>query len=523
MKVLISDPVSTTGIDLLKKAGLSVDYLPKWTEDELKLHVSDASGWVVRSGTKVTEGLLNLAENLQIIGRAGVGVDNIDISAATRKGVVVINTPEVNTISAAEHTIGMMLALARNIPQGHAGLINGEWNRHALVGIELKGKTLGIVGIGKIGREVIQRCKSFQMNIIGYDPYCAQDMFKKEEVNLVDLDTLTRESDFISLHLPINDKTRNLFDLRRLKMMKTTAAIINVARGGIVNEIDLVTALNEDIIGSAALDVYSTEPLTSNHPLTKTKHVILTPHLGASTKEAKEGVSIAVCESIRDYLTHKILTGGLNVPISDYGNLTELSPFLDLAEKLGTTHGYFIEGAVSSIKVECAGAISDINSLTLSFLKGFLSERVSERLNFINAEAVAKELDITVEKTESSDCGGYANLIRTTISKGNESTTIHGTVFDANRIAFTHFLGYDLDIEPKGTILFIKNIDVPGVVGKAGTILGDCGVNISAYLLSRKKDGFALGAIRIDNEVSSEAFDTLKELEEVVFLQHIHY
>ena len=523
MKVLISDPISISGIDLLKKAGLSVDYLPELIEDELKNYVSDVSGWIVRSGTKVTEGLLNLAENLQIIGRAGVGVDNIDIPAATRKGVVVINTPEVNTVSAAEHTIGMMLSLARNIPQGHFGLINGEWNRHDLVGVELKGKTIGIVGIGKIGREVIQRCKAFQMNIIGYDPYCTQDMFKNNEVNLVDLDTLTRESDFISLHLPINDKTRNLFDLRRLKMMKTTAAIINVARGGIVNELDLVNALNKDIIGGAALDVYSTEPLISNHPLTKTKHVVLTPHLGASTKEAKEGVSIAVCESIRDFLIHKILAGGYNIPISDYGNFTELSPFLDLAEKLGTTHGYFIEGAVSSIKVECAGAISNISSLTSSFLKGFLSERVSERLNFINAEVVAKELDITVEKTESSDCGGYANLIRTTVSNGNESITIHGTVFDSNRIAFTHFLGYDLDIEPKGTILFIKNKDIPGVVGKVGTILGECGVNISAYLLSRKKDGFALGAIRIDNEVPSEVFDTLKELEEVVFLQHIHY
>ena len=523
MKVLISDPISTSGIDLLKKAGLSVDYLPEWTEDELKTHVSDASGWVIRSGTKVTEGLMDLANSLQIIGRAGVGVDNIDIPSATRRGVIVINTPEVNTISAAEHTIGMMLALARNIPQGHSGLINGEWNRHALVGVELRGKSLGIVGIGKIGREVIKRCKSFQMNIFGYDPYCNQDMFKKDEVKLVDLDTLTRDSDFISLHLPINDKTRNLFDLSRLKMMKTTAVIINVARGGIVNEIDLVTALNEDIIGGAALDVYSIEPLESNHPLTNTKHVILTPHLGASTKEAKEGVSIAVCESVRDYLTHKILTGGLNVPISDYGNLTELSPFLDLAEKLGTTHGYFIEGAVTSIKVECAGAINDINSLTLSFLKGFLMERISERLNFINAEAIAKELGITVEKTKSSDCGGYANLIRTTVSKGNETTSIHGTVFDANRLAFTHFLGYDLDIEPRGTILFIKNKDVPGVIGKVGTILGECGVNISVYLLSRKKDGFALGAIRIDNEVSNKAIDALKELEEVIFLQHIHY
>jgi len=519
-KILISDPISDSGLDILNTSDFHVDYLPEWTMDQLKSHVSDANGWIVRSGTKVTDELLNQAQKLQIIGRAGVGVDNIDIKTATRLGIVVVNTPAVNTISAAEHTIGMMLAAARKIPQGHSGLKNGEWNRHTLVGVELRGKTLGIVGIGKIGREVMHRCRSFQMNVIGYDPFFSLD---DDEITMVDLNTLTRESDFITLHLPINDDTRNLFDYSRMNKMKSTAILINVARGGIINEIDLVKILNENKIAGAALDVFSEEPLNPNHELIQTNRVILTPHLGASTLEAKEGVSIAICETIRDFLHHDKLTGALNIPISNFGKLSQLTPYLDLAEKLGKTHGHFFDGVVSSIKVECAGSIEDTNPITLSFLKGFLSNRVSERLNFINAETVATELGITVEKSMSTDSGGYSNLIRTTVKKGNVSTVIHGTVFEDNRQTFVHFLGYDLDIEPRGTILFLKNNDVPGVVGKVGTILGKNEINIGVYLLSRKKDGVSLSAIRVDHEITSDTFDELKELEEVVFLNQIRY
>jgi len=523
MKVLVSDPISELGLDVLKKANLTVDYLPEWTLEELKMHVADASAWIVRSGTKITKEHLDTAESLQIIGRAGVGVDNIDVPAATRKGIVVVNTPEVNTISAAEHTVGMMLAFSRNIPQGHSSVKAGEWNRHALVGIELKGKTLGIVGFGKIGREVHHRCKAFQMKILGYDPFLTQDMINPDEVTLVDLDTLTRKSDFITLHLPINKETLNLFDLNRLKMMKSTAVIINVARGGIINEEELALALNEQIIAGAALDVFSVEPLKHEHPLVKAKNIILTPHLGASTHEAKEGVSIAVCESVRNYLDNGKLSSALNFPISNFENLNNISPYLELSEKLGMTQGYFSDGAVSAIKIECAGSIKDTHPLTLSFLKGFLSRRVSERLNLINAETIANDMGITIEKGESSDTGGYTNLIRTTVVMKDSSSSIHGTVFDSNRVSFVRFMGYDLDIEPRGTILFIKNKDVPGVVGKVGMLLGESRVNIGIYLLSRKEDGFAMSAIRVDNEISEETFDTLKELEEIVFLQQIQY
>jgi D-3-phosphoglycerate dehydrogenase len=519
-KILISDPISDSGLDILKTSNFQVDYLPEWTLDKLKSHVSDANGWIVRSGTKITDELLNQAHKLQIIGRAGVGVDNINIKTATRLGIVVVNTPAVNTISAAEHTIGMMLAAARKIPQGHSGLKNGEWNRHSLVGVELSGKTLGIIGIGKIGREVMHRCRSFQMKVIGYDPFFSLD---DDEITMVDLNTLIRESDFITLHLPINDDTRNLFNYSRMAKMKSTAILINVARGGIINENDLVKVLNENKIAGAALDVFSEEPLNPNHELIQTNRVILTPHLGASTREAKEGVSIAICETIKDFINHNKLTGALNIPISNFSKLSQLTPYLDLAEKLGKTHGQFFDGIVSSIKVECAGTIEDTHPITLSFLKGFLSNRVSERLNFINAESVATELGITVEKSESTDSGGYSNLIRTTVKKGNVSTVIHGTVFEDNRLTFVHFLGYDLDIEPRGTILFLKNIDVPGVVGKVGTILGKNEINIGVYLLSRKKDGVAICAIRVDHKITGDTFDELKELEEVVFLKQIRY
>ena len=523
LRVLISDPVTQSGINLLKDAGLSVDYVPKWKNKDLIPFISNAHGWIVRSGTQITENFLKISDKLQIIGRAGVGIDNINLSLATRKGIVVVNTPDVNTISAAEHTVGLILSSARNITLGHMGIKSGCWDRHKLVGVELKGKTLGIVGLGKIGREVMLRCKAFQMNIIGYDPFLDQDMFSTDDIKLVDLDTLTRKSDFITLHLPINEKTKNLYNIERLKMMKPSAHIINVARGGIVNENDLSIALNKSIISGAAIDVFTSEPLDPKHKFTKTKNILLTPHLGASTVEAKEGVSVSICETIRDFLINNKLPAAINIPLSNFENLSIISPFLKLAEKLGKTQAYFTEGVVNSICVECAGNIDDPNPITLSFLKGFLEDRVSERLNFINAEAVATELGITIIKTKSSDTGGYSNILRTSVNSSSGGNEINGTVFDSQKLAFVHFMGYELDIEPRGNILFIKNKDVPGVVGKVGTLLGKGKVNIGLYLLSRKKDGFALGAIRIDSEIPPKIFKSLNDLEEVIFLQQIQY
>ena len=302
VKVLITDPLSDAGISVLKDAGISIVYNTDAKKKELLDIVPEVDGWIIRSGSLIDKDLINAATKLQVIGRAGVGVDNIDIPIATEKGIIVMNTPDVNTVSAAEHTIGIMLSLARNISIGSQRLNAGNWDRNNLIGTELRNKTIGIVGLGKIGREVMNRCLSFGMQVIGFDPYIKDNLFSPDDVTLTDLDTLTKESDFITLHVPKLDSTNNLFDLKRLKMMKSTAMIINVARGGIINEEDLSIAVKERIISGAAIDVFVDEPIDTNHPFINIDNILMTPHLGASTKEAKEGVSVTICELVRDYL-----------------------------------------------------------------------------------------------------------------------------------------------------------------------------------------------------------------------------
>ena len=523
MKILVSDPITESGMSVLNEAKFEVVNLPKGTPEEKADACKDVHGWIIRSGTKITENMIASAENLQAIGRAGVGVDNIDIPAATRRGIVVMNTPDVNTISAAEHTVAMMLTLSRNISVGDRGMKSGEWNRHALVGTELRNKTLGIVGMGKIGREVMSRCRSFGMKILGYDPYLNQDMFNPEEVNIVDLDTLTTQSNFITVHVPLTDGTRDLFDYDRLSSMKKTARIINVARGGIINETDLAKALTEGKIGGAAIDVFTTEPIETSNPLVKAPNIVLTPHLGASTQEAKEGVSMAVCEQVRDYLIHEKLNNALNMPISDLTKLKEIQINLDLAETMGKLQGQLNPRAIKKVHVECAGTMDEAKPAALAFLKGLLNDRIPDRVNYINAETLAIELGIGIEHSYTSDCGSYTNLIRTQVTGETDCTEIHGSVFEGNQIRLVNILGYEFDVTPYGTMLFARNKDVPGVIGKVGTMLGKANVNIGAYLLSREmNDGEAFAVIRVDNPVAEDILNDLQDLPEIISVQQLH-
>ena len=327
MKILVSDSITENGLSVLKDANLDVLYLPNASIEEKSDAAKEIYGWIIRSGTTITEKMIEDSSNLQVIGRAGVGVDNIDIQTATRHGIVVMNTPDINTISAAEHTLAMMLTLSRNIAIGDSEVKQGEWNRNELIGSELSNKILGIVGMGKIGREVMTRCRSFGMRILGYDPFMNQDMFNPEEVRIVELEELIINSDIISVHVPLTDSTRDLFDYDRLSNMKSTARIINVARGGIINETDLAKALNDGLIAGAAVDVFTSEPLDKLNPLVNAPNIVLTPHLGASTKEAKEGVSLAICEQVRDYLIHGKLNNAINMPIADIAKLKEIEIF----------------------------------------------------------------------------------------------------------------------------------------------------------------------------------------------------
>lgn len=523
MKILVSDPITKSGLAVLTDANFDVVQLPNGSPEEKAEACKDVHGWIIRSGTKVSKYMIEGADNLQVIGRAGVGVDNIDIPIATRHGVVVMNTPDVNTISAAEHTVAIMLTLSRNIAVGDSGMKHGAWNRHVLVGSELRNKTLGIVGMGKIGREVMTRCRSFGMNILGYDPYMSQDMFNPEEVKSVDLDELTVNSDYITVHVPLTDSTRNLFDYERLSAMKSSARIVNVARGGIINEADLAQALTDGKIAGAAIDVFTSEPVDESNPLVNAPNIVLTPHLGASTQEAKERVSIAVCEQVRDYLIHEKLNNALNMPISDMVKLKEIQVNLDLAEIMGNLQGQLNPGVIKRVQVECSGTIDEAKLAALAFIKGLLKNRVPDRVNYINAESLVVELGINIEHSYTNDSGSYTNLIRTRVKGESKPTRIAGSVFEGGRIRLVNILGYEMDVTPYGTMLFTKNKDVPGVIGQVGTMLGEANINIGGYLLSRNmNDGEAFAVVRVDNPVTDSVLSQLRILPEIISVQQLH-
>ena len=522
IQILVTDLLSDAGISVLKDANLEVVYNTDANKNELLKIVSEVDGWIIRSSTDIDEDLIKAAVKLQVIGRAGVGVDNIDIPAATQKGIIVMNTPDVNTVSAAEHTIGIMLSLARNISIGNQRLIAGKWDRNNLVGTELRKKTLGIVGLGKIGKEVMARSLSFGMRVIGYDPYIPDNVFSKGDVELTDLDTLTKESDFITVHVPKLDSTNNLFDLERIKMMKSSAMIINVARGGIINEEDLAVAVKEGIIAGAAIDVFVQEPIEKDHPFIHIDNILMTPHLGASTKAAKEGVSVTICELVRDYLINNKLSSALNIPISDMNILKQIQPHLLLAERMGVIQGQLAQGAIEKVKVYVQGPFEDFKPFMLAFIKGLLNDRIPDRVNFINAEFLAKERGIIIEYGANNEEGSYTNLISSKVIYDNKEIILDGSVFDGNQLRLVNILGYEMDIDPVGNLLFVKNEDVPGVIGKVGTLLGENKINIGAYILSNATEmDEAFAVIRLDSQVPFSVIKLLIEIPEILSVQRI--
>ena len=522
MKVLITDSISDTGLSILQDSGFDIVYKAESSQIEKYGAAHDVEGLIIRSGTKVDSTMIEYAHRLKVIGRAGVGVDNIDVISATRKGIVVMNTPDVNTISAAEHTVALMLTLSRNTHLGHATLINGSWDRHKLIGTELQNKIIGILGLGKIGREVMDRCRSFGMQIIGFDPFVSQDLFSEADITITSLDEVVKKSDYISLHMPLNDGTIDLFNYERLKTMKPTAKIINVARGGIVNESDLARALNEDIISGAAIDVFTTEPIHKDNPLLNAKNILLSPHLGASTKEAKEGVSRAICEQVRDYLIDEKLTNALNMPISNLSLLKEIQPFLDLGELLGNLISQLNRDPIERIVIECQGTIEDTRPISLAIIKGLLAPTLPDRINYVNAETIAKELGLDVEIRYSNSDSSYNNVISLVVVTKKKSYQLDGSIFDDSKPRLVNVLGRNMEVTPKGIMLLLENNDVPGVIGKVGTLLGDRGINIAAYLLNRgDQNGKAFAVIRLDNMVEQEDMLLLRNLDEIKWVEYV--
>jgi len=522
VRVIISDPISEEGLRIFKDNNIEVIDINGQNIDENSSQIKTADAWIIRSGTILNSRIIEKADNLSVIGRAGVGVDNIDISAATRRGIVVMNTPDANTISAAEHTMALILALSRNVSSGHNGLSKGEWNRHFLIGSELHGKTIGIVGLGKIGREVMQRSKSFNMQILGYDPFIPDDFFRDDELEICDLEYLIKKSDYITLHIPLTNDTKNLFDYDNLIKMKKEARIINVARGGIINENDLSKVLNEKKISGAALDVFESEPLDNASPLLSAPNIILTPHLGASTKEAKEGVSMSICNQVKNFLINEELDNAINMPFKNFAHLKEMAPFLQLSELLGDIHCQVSDGPIKKVTINCFGSINDTKPIGLSFLRILLKNRVPERVNYINADALAKELGMEVSINYSTSDSNYSNLISATV-KADKEILIEGSVFDDNLPRLVNIFGYKMEVNPNGTLLFVQNDDVPGVIGKVGTFLGDNKINIAAYLLSRKKnENLAFAVIRLDDSIDNKIIDMLSSIKELKFVHQIN-
>ncbi|MHC1570898.1 MAG: phosphoglycerate dehydrogenase [Methermicoccaceae archaeon] len=511
--VLVSDPLAQRGIDEMKERGLSVDVNTGLSEDELCDIIGKYDALVVRSGTKVTQRVIEAAPRLKIIGRAGVGVDNIDVEAATRRGIVVVNAPEGNTISAAEHTVAMMLSLARNIPQAHASVKRGEWKRKAFMGSEVHGKTIGIIGLGRIGAEVAKRCNGFQMSVLGYDPFISKERAEELGVRLVSLDELIETSDFITVHTPLTKDTHNLIDRDEFSKMKKSARVINCARGGIISEKALYEALSEGRIAGAALDVYEKEP-PEKSPLLTLDNIVLTPHLGASTQEAQVSVAVSVAADIAEFLMGRPVLNAINMPPIHPEMISKLKPCLELAERLGKFTSQ-LAGHYESVGIGLSGevAMKEANIVRLAALKGLLEPVLGARVNYVNAEVLMKERKVDVSTTQKESEGGCELSISLT-SNGQVLTVSGGVQRGAPRLLKID--AYPVDVAPEGFILVIKHIDKPNIIGPCCVVLGEMGINIAGMQVGRlTKGGESIMVLSVDSEVPSEAIERIEAIDGV--------
>ncbi len=503
IKILVLDDVSARGIEVLKsEPSFQIVAKSSIPEEKLLLEIKDYDAFIVRSQTKVNRAVIEAGHRLRIIGRAGVGVDNVDVDAATGRGIIVMNTPSGNTISTAEHTFSMMLAMARNIPQAHASMKSGQWDRKSFLGVELYNKTLGIIGLGRIGSEVARRAIAFGMRVVAYDPFLSVARSKSLQVELIELDELLKRSDFITIHLPLSDETQGMIGKEAFIQMKRGVRILNCARGGIVNEKALAEALASGKVAAAALDVYEQEPLPAHSPLRKFPQVITTPHLGASTAEAQESVGIEIAEAIKNFLLHGEVQNAVNVPNVDAKTLAILKPYLLFAEKLGRALSQLSPKRVEQLVINYSGPISEINTRPVTHLivKGFL-ERISGReVNQVNAMTIAGTLGLKVEENRTASLTDYTELIHVLARTGAEEVSLAGTFFgSSNNPRIVRINENSVEAVPEGVLFLMANKDRPGIVGWIGTVLGKHHVNIANMSLSReKKGGRALTVLNLD-------------------------
>jgi len=524
-KVLVSDKLAQEGVDILKKVA-DVDIKTGLPEDELCKIIGDYDALVIRSGTQVTAKVLEAAKKLKIIGRAGVGVDNVDVPVATERGVIVVNSPGGNTLAAAELSVAMLLALARNIPQAFMSMKNKEWNRSKYTGNEVYGKTLGVLGLGKIGQEVAKRCQVFGMKVLAYDPFISKEVAEQMGIDLVDLNDCLKRSDYITLHLPKNKETLGMISTKQFEMMKDGVRLVNVARGGIIDDDAMVAAIKSGKCAGAALDVYPSEPPDFSAELFDLPNVVTTPHLGASTEEAQTNVAIDVAEQIADVFEGRSARSAVNMPALSPEVLSAVQPFLPLAEKMASLAAQTTEGRPAKIEVRVEGELASMDSgpISRAVLVGLLKPALGEAVNPVNAPMLAKSRGIEVVDSKSPDGGDYSSLLTISVSTDKGVNEVSGTLFGAKEMRVVRMGEYQVDITPEGIMLVGPHTDKPGVIGKVGTILGDEKINIASMHVGRKTAGKnALMLLSVDSEVPDKIIEKLAAIPGIESLKQVRF
>ena len=515
MKILVADNVSESALKVLRgEKSFEVVFLPKRPQALVEDEIRDADALLVRSATKVTAELLGRAERLRVIGRAGVGVDNVDLDAATKKGIVVMNTPGGNAVSVAEHTMALVLALVRRIPQADAALKQGRWEKKKLVGIELRSKTLGLIGLGKIGMEVTRIAQAYQMETIAYDPYVSTLMARDQNVRLVSLEDLLKTSDFISVHASATPETRHLINAQTLALAKRGVRIINCARGELISEPDLLQALESGQVAGAGLDVFEVEP-PKDFRLAAHPNVIATPHIAGSTEEAQELVGIRIAEQVRDYLLLGVTRNAVNMPSVSPEEYKKLEPYLQLGEKLGSFLAQIAGGRVEEVRISYDGGLAELNTHLVknAVLKGILSRILSEPVNLVNATALVQARGVEVLEMSSTRRAAFSNSLGVALRTEDDSASALGMVGMRGVLRILGITDIDLEAPLKGVILFIRNQDVPGVIGRVGTLLGDRNINIANFALGRNQQTQeALGLVNVDNQIPEKVLEEIRAI-----------
>ena len=525
-RILITDKIASSGIEYLQEHdAVDVSVQTGLTPEALLTELPSYDGLIVRSSTKVTAEVIDAASSLQIIGRAGIGVDNIDVDAATRRGIIVMNTPEGNMNTAAEHTISMLLALSRAIPQASAEVKAGIWERHKFLGVEVVNKTLGVVGLGRIGGLVVRKAQGLGMQTIAYDPYISNDAAQKMGVELMSLPDLLQRADYVTVHTPMTSETKALIGREELKLVKRGAQMINCARGGIIDEEALYESLVNGTVAGAALDVFVQEPPAADHPLLQLDNVICTPHLGAQTEEAQERVAIGVAEQMLDFFLHGQIKNAVNMPNMDAESYRALQPYLALATRLGAFQVQRIEGGITDVTVSYSGEVAKlgVKPMTAAVLCGILGHFLGQQVNYVNAPFLARERGIRVVERQQQDPEDYASLIEVEVGTESQRAQVAGTLFGRDDARIVSIDGFAIEAVPEGHMLLFSNQDTPGVIGRIGTIFGNAGINIAGFRLGRTAlHGTAVCVVNVDSTIPPEVMDDIRDIPNLLYVKTVN-